>query len=142
LTGSLFVWLCCSAYAQSYTLDWFTVGGGGGTSTGGVFSVSGTVGQADAGTMSGGNFTLSGGFWGVVAAMQTPGAPYLWVTRTATNSVVVWWAVSGTSWRLQATTNLATLGSAWTDCAYQTNGATCCRIEAPPAGRRFYRLAY
>ena len=32
-----------SARAQSYTIDWFTIDGGGGTSTGGVFSVSGTT---------------------------------------------------------------------------------------------------
>ena len=26
--------------------------------------------------MSGGSFTLDGGFWGLVAAVQTPGAPW------------------------------------------------------------------
>ena len=44
------------ASAQSYSIDWYKVSGGGGTSTGGVFSVSGTIGQPDAGKMSGGNF--------------------------------------------------------------------------------------
>jgi hypothetical protein len=29
-------------------LDWFTIDGGGGTSTGGVYAVSGTIGQPDA----------------------------------------------------------------------------------------------
>jgi len=52
-----------SALAQPFTLDWYTVDGGGGTSTGGLFEVSGTIGQPDAGVMSGGNFTLTGGFW-------------------------------------------------------------------------------
>jgi hypothetical protein len=33
-----------------------------GTSTGRVYSVSGTIGQPDAGKMSGGNYTLDGGF--------------------------------------------------------------------------------
>ena len=92
--------------------------------------------------MSGGNYTLQGGFWGVIAAVQTPGAPYLWVTRTPTNTVMVWWALSEASWRLQATTNLVTTGSIWTECSYQTNGATCCRIESPPIGKRFYRLRW
>ena len=36
-------------FAQSYQIDWFTIDGGGGTSTGGVYSVSGTIGQPDAG---------------------------------------------------------------------------------------------
>ncbi len=31
---------CFRAHAQSYSLDWFTFDGGGGTSTGGVFTVS------------------------------------------------------------------------------------------------------
>ena len=31
--------------AQNYTLDWFTLDGSSGTSTGGVYAVSGTIGQ-------------------------------------------------------------------------------------------------
>src|SRR6266446_8892605 len=60
--------------AQQYSIDWYTIDGGGGTSTGGVYSVSGTIGQPDAGTMSGGNYSLAGGFWGLIAAVQTAGA--------------------------------------------------------------------
>src|SRR5688572_28809517 len=44
-------------------LTWSTIDGGGGTSSGGGFTLSGSIGQPDAGTMSGGGFTLSGGFW-------------------------------------------------------------------------------
>jgi len=58
--------------AQNIALDWWTIDGGGGTSTGGLFSVSGTIGQPDAGQLTGGNFTLSGAFWGMVALWQTP----------------------------------------------------------------------
>jgi hypothetical protein len=129
------------AWGQSYSIDWSTIDGGGGTSTGGLFSVTGTIGQPDAGTMSGGNFTLQGGFWSVIAAIQTPGAPYLWVLRMATNTVCVWWPVSETSWQLQATTSLLSTGSNWTPCSYVTNGANCIYIEAPPTGNRFYRLS-
>ena len=128
------------ALGQSYTVDRFTVDGGGSTSTGGVYSVTGTIGQPDAGTMSGGNYTLQGGFWGVLAAVQSPGAPLLSVTLTPTNTVVVWWALSETGWQLQATTNLVTTGSIWTGRAYITNGANCVYIESPPSGNRFYRL--
>ena len=47
-----------------FTIDWYTIDGGGGTSTGGGFALSGTIGQPDAGPeMSGGGFTVSGGFW-------------------------------------------------------------------------------
>ena len=130
---------CFRAQGQ-YSIDWSTVDGGGGTSTGGVYSVSGTIGQPDAGTMSGGTYTLHGGFWGLVSAVQTPGAPYLWAMRTETNTVCVWWAVSATSWLLQATTNLVTGGSIWSGCPYATNGANCVYVESAPLGNKFYRL--
>ena len=49
--------------AQSYAVDWYKVAGGGGTSTNGQYSVSGTIGQPDAsGAMTGGNYSLTGGF--------------------------------------------------------------------------------
>lgn len=78
--------LAAAASAQS-SIDWFTVDGGGGTSTGGFYSGSGTIGQPDAGKMSGGNYTLDGGFWGIIGAVQTPGAPALRVFLTSTNTV-------------------------------------------------------
>ncbi len=130
---------CLCAQGQ-YSIDWSTIAGGGGASAGGVYAVSGTIGQSDAGRMSGGNFTLDGGFWGVIAAVQTPAAPYLWVALTPTNTVVVWWALSQTSWQLQSTTNLASAGGFWSECAFQTNGPACYRVESPPTGSKFYRL--
>lgn len=55
------------ASAQSggaYDLTWNTFDGGGATfSTGGAYSLGGTIGQADAGMLSGGSYSLSGGFW-------------------------------------------------------------------------------
>jgi len=41
---------------------WGTVDGGGSTSEGGGFALSGAIGQPDAGEMSGDEFALSGGF--------------------------------------------------------------------------------
>jgi len=35
-------------FAQQYSIDWSTIDGGGGTSTGGDYSLSGTIGQPDA----------------------------------------------------------------------------------------------
>src|SRR5438445_574865 len=89
------------ARGQNYSIDWFTIDGGGGTSTGGVYSVSGTIGQPDAGHMSGGNYTIDGGFWGIIAAIQTPGAPLLRVVLTATNTVLVAWPAPSTGFSLQ-----------------------------------------
>ncbi len=55
------------AIAQSgggYDLTWNTIDGGGAMfSTGGAYSLAGTIGQYDTGTMSGGSYALNGGFW-------------------------------------------------------------------------------
>ncbi|MFQ5806597.1 MAG: hypothetical protein ACE5I3_09120, partial [Phycisphaerae bacterium] len=54
------------ALADDFTLDWWTVDGGGEMfTTGGDFELSGTVGQPDANVvvMTGGEFELIGGFW-------------------------------------------------------------------------------
>ncbi len=49
---------------QSYEISWWTVDGGGSTSSnGGNYALSGTVGQSDTGIASGGDYALSGGFW-------------------------------------------------------------------------------
>jgi hypothetical protein len=60
-----------------------TVAGGGYTfSTGGYFTVGGTIGQPDAGLMMGGDFTLSGGFW---VGAEEPAAPFsAQATKTVT----------------------------------------------------------
>lgn len=61
-----------SLAATDFDLTWHTVDGGGGTSVGGAFEISGTIGQPDAGTMSGGDFTLAGGFWSGSTEPSTP----------------------------------------------------------------------
>lgn len=130
-----------SGYAQQYSIDWSTVDGGGGTSTGGVYLVSGTIGQPDAGAMSGGNYTLQGGFWSVVTAVQTEGAPYLTVIRS-NSTVVVSWPLPATGWVLEATNSLPQTASAWPQIPppYQTNGVNLQFTEPVPTGNKFYRL--
>src|SRR5262249_33796647 len=50
--------LAISASAQTYSIDWFKIAGGGGTSTNGQYSLSGTIGQHDAGgPLTGGNYS-------------------------------------------------------------------------------------
>ena len=56
--------LVASAANGGYGLSWFTIDGGSGESTGGDYSMSGTIGQPDANLLTGGDYTLSGGFWG------------------------------------------------------------------------------
>ena len=98
---------CLRAQAQSYSIDWYKIAGGGGTSTNSQYSLSGTIGQPDASTaMSGGNYSLTGGFWSLINVVQTPGAPLLTITYSG-GSAIVSWSPSVTGWTLQTNNNLA-----------------------------------
>ncbi len=51
--------------STSYDLSWNVVAGGGETSTGSGYTLTGTIGQSDADVlMIGGDYSLAGGFWG------------------------------------------------------------------------------
>ena len=52
------------AVADDFQIDWYTIGSAASVSTGGEYTLCGTAGEPDAGTMSDwyGTFTLSGGF--------------------------------------------------------------------------------
>jgi hypothetical protein len=138
------VFLCCFcgvALAQSYSIDWFSIDGGGGTVTGGVYSISGTIGQADAGHLSGGNYTIEGGFWSILGAVQTPGAPTLRVVRSTTNTVVIAWSAPATGFSLQQNP-VANNAPGWLGV---TNvpvvvGSENQVIISQPIGNRFFRL--
>lgn len=135
--------LCLPSWGQ-YSIDWSTIDGGGGASTGGTFSVTGTIGQPDAGTMTGGNYSLSGGFWGVIAAVQTPGAPWLSIFRSATNTFIVSWPAPADGWTLEYTNALPSVAVAWPTVPppYQTNAGTIYLTftNHPPGVNRFFRL--
>jgi hypothetical protein len=135
------------ARAQGFALDWFTVDGGGGTSTGGVYAVSGTLGQPDAGKLTGGPFTLEGSFWGVVAAIQTPGAPLLTITlNPQLSTVTVAWPRPAEGWVLDWAPHMASPPAAipWTlvpVAQYQTNTTHIFLPVAPtPGSKAFFRL--
>lgn len=93
--------------AQTYSIEWFTMDGGGGTSTGGVYSVTGTIGQHDAsGPLTNGQFSVIGGFWALPEVVQTPGAPALSITPGAPGQAVVSWSPATPGFVLQEATNL------------------------------------
>ena len=126
--------------AQNYSIDWYKISGGGGTSAGGVYSVSGTVGQHDAGgPMTGASYSLTGGFWALYA-VQTPGAPLLRIFLTPTNTAVVAWPYPSTGFTLQVNTNLASAN--WSAAGGTVNhvGGENQVFVSPPTGNRFYRL--
>lgn len=51
------------ATLADYSIDWYTIDGGGGVSSGGPYTMVGTVGQPDTGISSGGQYVLNGGYW-------------------------------------------------------------------------------
>jgi hypothetical protein len=126
--------------AQTYNIDWFTADGGGGTSTGGAYSISGTIGQPDAGHSGGGNYALDGGFWSITA-VQVTNAPLLTIIRTTTNTVAVSWPSPSTGFTLQQNTNgIATVNWSNVTVAPSDDGTMKTLIVNPPTGNRFYRL--
>lgn len=130
--------LVADACAQNLSIDWFTIAGGG-TSTNGIYSISGAIGQHDASaSMNNGNYSLTGGFW-TLYALQTEGAPLLAISRT--NSVVlVSWSSTSTNWILQQNANLNSTNWITAPESITYNGTSQFIIVNPPAGNRFYRL--
>ena len=133
-----------AATAQTYSIDWYKISGGGGTSTGGTYQVSGTIGQPDAsGAMTGGSYSMTGGFWSLINVVQIPGVPNLLIVANGPNSVKILWPDPATNtYSLQQNNNLATPGG-WSTSGYSistSNGTNSITIT-PPAGNLFFRLA-
>jgi hypothetical protein len=157
---------CLRVQGQSYSIDWYKIAGGGGTSTGGTYQVSGTIGQPDAsgamsggpvtgtnyysvsgtigqpdasGAMTGGNYSLTGGFWSLVDVVQTPGGPTLYISHSSNTVTVCWQAVSG--WNLIQSGNLTTPMGSWSaSSGITTSNGTNAITLTPPVGNLFFRL--
>jgi hypothetical protein len=131
-----------AVYAQSFAIDWHQVAGGGGTSTGGIYSVSGTLGQPEVGTtLTGGNYTAAGGFW-TITVVQAEGAPTLRIVQTNSQFQVTWGFVSA-GWVLDRAAKLEGSSPRWTlvpPAQYQTNATGVFLPVTPSVGNAFYRL--
>jgi len=138
---SLLVIACCaalfpaprSAKAQSYSIDWFTIGGGGGASSGDSYTLNGTIGQPDAGTLSGGGYALQGGFWPGIVVPSTTGAPTLFILSSG-NNVVISWSPTTPGFTLEETESLSL--PAWTPAP----GGNPTPPITVASGTKFYRL--
>ena len=139
LTGALCLFASASLHAQSYSIDWSTIDGGGGTGTGGVYAVSGSLGQPDAGFSSGGSYTLAGGFW----VGESAGPPALQISYASATTVRVWWPSPSAGFVLQVNTSVnhpdgwgaMPAGTVVTDDGL-TRSVTVSTVNSP----RFYRL--
>jgi len=132
----LVLWALRVHAQTNYSVDWFTVDGGGGTSTGGVYSVSGTIGQPDASvtTMSSGSYSVTGGFWAIYA-VQTPGAPTLTIAPAGAGQATISWTPASTNWVLQENLNLTT-----TNWVNSPSGWTNPIVVPATLPQKFYRL--
>ncbi|HWY73975.1 MAG TPA: hypothetical protein VN281_00075 [Verrucomicrobiae bacterium] len=140
LRAALLMVCCCLMFAGSaraqFSIDWFKVAGGGGTSTNSIYSVSGTIGQLDAGTpMTNGQFSVTGGFWVLPAAVQSPGAPTLTIAPGSPGQAVISWTPNPPGFVLQETLTLSPPN--WTNSASGSTNPVTINALAPT---RFYRL--
>ena len=101
-----------SVSAQNYSIDWYTIDGGGGTSSGGTYTLTGTIGQPDAGFHTGGSYTLVGGFWGAFAVQQV-GMPTLYIRPAGPNQVTISWDPAIAGFSLQENNDLGLAPGGW-----------------------------
>lgn len=126
--------------SQNYAIDWYKVAGGGGTSTGGTYAVSGTIGQHDAGgPMTGGNYSLTGGLWALISVVQTVGAPTLYISHSGNAVTLYWQNVSG--WTLHQNGNLANTNGWSLNSSWSTSNGTNYLNLTSPGGNLFFRLS-
>ena len=129
--------LCQHLIAQSFSVDWYKVSGGGGISTGGTYQVSGTIGQHDArGPMSGGAYSLTSGFWAFIQVVQTPGSPVLKIVPAGPGQATISWTPNTPGFVLQETTSISPTN--WVNSPSGRTNAVTVPASAPA---RFYRLA-
>jgi hypothetical protein len=129
-------------FAQNYAINWHTVGGGGGTSSGGIYFLTGTIGQPDAGVLTGAEFELVGGFWSVLSSVPSPAFPILTVYVTTNGAVVVAWPSStSSSIVLQVCTDVYAPNWVPPSQPIVYDGITKSVTIYPPVGRLFFRLA-
>jgi len=131
------------SFAQSYAINWYKVAGGGGVSSGtngsSVYSVSCTIGQPDAsGAMTGGSYSLTGGFWSLISVAQTAGAPTLYIDHSGGTVTIFWQDAAG--WSLQQNNNLAAAGGWSGSSGVATANGTNTLTISSPAGNLFFRL--
>jgi len=130
-----------AGFAQ-YGIDWFALPGGGGTSSGGAYTLSGSIGQPEASAanaLTGGSYALTGGFWSLISVVQTPGQPNLTISQSGHSVIISWPATAGGT--LQQNANLAN-ASGWVTSSYPVttlDGISSITIT-PPVGNLFFRL--
>jgi hypothetical protein len=138
---SILLWIALTPAITSaqVALDWQTIDAGGGRGAGGAYTLVGTMGHVDAATLSGGTYSLAGGFSGGIV-MQPPGPPALSINQT-TSKIILSWPVSSVNYQLQENITLSITGP-WSAAARpRTTNSGRIRVTIPlSSGSQFYRL--
>ena len=129
-----------SALASDTALKASYISSGGGTSSGGTYTMSGTVGQPVTLISSNGQYRLEPGFWAMMSVISTPEGPAIAFQRTG-NQVVFTWSEPPGTYVLQKAT---TLGNAadWQNVSQtpvQVGEQNALSLELAP-GNQFFRL--
>ncbi len=124
-----------TSFAQ-YAVNWYTIAGGGGTCTGGVYSISGTIGQPVAGgPTTNSQYSITTGFWVLPTAVQVTGAPTLTIVAAAPGQATISWAPATPGFVLQEATVLSPAN--WTN---SPSGATNPIVVPATKPTIYYRL--
>jgi hypothetical protein len=130
------------AFSQ-LAIEWSTIDGGGGSSSGGKYKIQGTIGQTDASEVSsGGTFAIGPGFW--YGVIQSPAMPQLAIERQPNGSNRIFWTDPSGIFVLQETTPPHNLQSdSFTDVPlpYQTDADESFFEITNPSGKKFFRLS-
>lgn len=148
-TKSFYIAIACAATifscsAQDFTLEASAISGGGGQSSSSDFALDATIGQIDAGSMSGGDFALDGGFWSIIAAVDTEGAPSLTISVSGNQVTISWPETNSAGFALEAANALAIppATTTWTPVSIRpqtNNGVEIVQVPLT-SGPQFYRL--
>jgi hypothetical protein len=130
--------------AQTYSIPWYTIAGGGGSSSGTNgstnYTVSGTIGQPATSTMAGGNYSITGGFWSILSVVQISGSPFLTITHEGANSAITWTTSAG-GYFLQQSSTLLSNSWATSSATVTTNNGTNFSVTVPSSsGHEYFRL--
>ncbi|HXJ57003.1 MAG TPA: hypothetical protein VNU68_10090 [Verrucomicrobiae bacterium] len=114
-----------------FLIDWFAIGGGGDSVTGGVYTLKGIVGQTAAGHLSGDSYTIEGGFW--VAESE---GPNLLIRRVGEEAILSW---AGSGFVLQGAEEV---NGPWADVSpgVTTDGLDYRVVTRLGGRRKFFRL--
>lgn len=117
---------------------------GGQTGNAGIYMLEGTIGQCGVNKLYSQNYSIDGGYWSIIAAVQEPGAPELSLRRTLTNTIVISWSDALIGYQLHESIDLNT-----TNWNVLTNSQSVVVIFGKlekqvilqtPLGNRYYRL--